>query len=109
MQQALAVLRGLEAAPEWSAAADAHMARTYDLMAEALAGRPGVRMAPPAGVWAAAECLAGDAAEVARDLARHLGPVQAFAAHPQRSLVVVRLAGAHLVAAETSLPPAPSP
>jgi hypothetical protein len=110
MQQALAILRGLDAEPTWPAAADAQMTFAYQVLADALAHRPGVRLQPAAGVWAAAECLAGDAAEVARALVQIVGPVQAFAAHPLRSLVVVRLAGAHVLATPTrELPPAPAP
>lgn len=109
MQQALAILRGLDAQPDWPAAAEAQMAQAYAVLASALAGRPGVRLQPAAGVWAAAECLAGDAAEVARALAQVVGPVQAFAAHPLRSLVVVRLAGACVLASLAAAPPPPSP
>lgn len=106
VRQALAVLDGLRDRPDWPARTEARLDRHHATWVRALTNLPGVRILPRAGWRAAAECLAGNSEEVAKILGQVLAPVQAFAAHPMRSLVVAHLGRVHAlgVAAEPALP-----
>lgn len=91
LRQAWAVLQGLQADPGWAERADAELQSRYQRFHDVLQGLPGVRVLPRAGWWAAAECLAGNAIEVASHAETAIWPVLAWGAHPLRSLVTVDL------------------
>jgi hypothetical protein len=91
LRQALAVLEGLRDQPAWTDATEARLQAHVERFTQALQGLAGVRILPRSGWRQAAECLGGNAAEVALQLGQHLAPVHAFAPHPMRSLVVVHL------------------
>lgn len=97
MRLALAVLDGLREQPHWPLSVETQLDARYSEFALALKDLAGVRLLPRGGFRAAAECLAGDGAAVALHVSRHLAPVDGFAAHPMRSLVVANLAAVRAV------------
>ncbi len=95
VRQALAVLEGLRDQPDWPMRTEARLARHHATFQSVLADLPGVQLLPRAGWRVAAECLAGNSMEVAKILGQYLAPVQAFAPHPMRSLLVADLGRVH--------------
>lgn len=108
LRQAHAVLEGLRDQPAWVQPIERCLAGHCARFTQALQGLAGVRVLPRAGWRQAAECLAGNASDVARHLGSHLSPVHAFAPHPMRSLVVVQLGSVFSLDVSATSAPGPA-
>lgn len=90
-ERARAVLLSWQRFPAWVAAAEAAMARRGQALSAAAAGWPGLVDSGQRGLAWAAQCQAGDAAELlTRRLGLQLG-LAAYPSHPMQNLVVADL------------------